>query len=175
MLGQCYYGASNMSSARSGRRAIIQQSAPLVMYGHCASHRLNLTIVGACKVQAFKNAEYYVGDIVRLFDFSPKRQRLLDRCIEKPEHTHAKKVKDACRTHLVELIESYSPFLQLLPAVKRALKLWSTQHYILIWVQTGGGMLKLILRPMDFSISCSLLFFYLPFTFFFKYFKPSKK
>lgn len=55
--GQCYDGASNMSGARSGCISIIQQVAPLAMYYHCAAHRLNLAIVSACSIQAFKNAE----------------------------------------------------------------------------------------------------------------------
>ena len=38
MRGQCYDGASNMSGARSGCKTIVQQSAPLAHYFHCASH-----------------------------------------------------------------------------------------------------------------------------------------
>ena len=59
MRGQCYDGASNMSGARSGVKAIVQEDAPKAMYYHCAAHRLNLAIVSACRIQAFKNAESY--------------------------------------------------------------------------------------------------------------------
>ena len=82
MRGQCYDGASNMSGARSGCRTIIQQEAPRAMYFHCASHRSNLAVVSACSIQAFKNAESYVGELARFFNFSAKRQRLLDRAID---------------------------------------------------------------------------------------------
>ena len=122
MRGQCYDGASNMSGARSGCKAIIQQSAPLAMYYHCASHRLNLAVVSACKIQCFKNAESNIGEIARFFNFSAKRQRLLDKCIDKLDSTRAKKLKDACRTRWVERIESYATFLQLLPAVNTSLE-----------------------------------------------------
>ena len=123
MRGQCYDGASNMSGAHSGCKAIVQQSAPLAMYYRCASHRLNLAIVSACKIPAFKNAESYIGEIARFFNFSAKRQRLLDACIDKLDSVpRAKKLKDVCRTRWVERIESYATFLQLLPAVNTCLE-----------------------------------------------------
>ena len=63
--------------------------------GHWASHRLNLAIVLACNIQAFKNVESYIGEIARFFGYSAKRQRLLDKCMEKvvPE-AKAKKLKE---------------------------------------------------------------------------------
>lgn len=99
MRGQCYDGASNMSGARSGVKAVILEAAPKAIYYHCASHRLNLAIVSACKLQPIKNCESCIGEIARFFSYSAKRQRLLDRAIDACEHTTgAKKLKDACRT-----------------------------------------------------------------------------
>ena len=60
-----------MSGARSGCRSIVQQQAPMAMYFHCAAHWLNLAVVSACKIQAFKNVESYIGEIARFFAFSP--------------------------------------------------------------------------------------------------------
>ncbi len=118
MRGQCYDGASNMSGARSGAKAVVQKDAPKAMYIHCAAHRLNLSIVSACGIQAFKNAESYVGEIARFFGYSPKRQRLLDKAIEaSSQSSKAKKMKDSCRTRWVERINSYYVFLELLPAL----------------------------------------------------------
>ncbi len=98
MRGQCYDGASNMSGTRSGVKAVVQE-APKAMYYHCAAHRLNLAVVSACSIQAFKNAESYIGEIARFFRYSPKRQRLLDSSIEACDSTpNAKKLKDSCRT-----------------------------------------------------------------------------
>lgn len=65
--GQCYDGASNMAGARSGCMAVIQQKVPKAVYFHCASHRLNLAIVSACSISAFKNVESYVGEIAIFF------------------------------------------------------------------------------------------------------------
>ena len=67
MCGQCYDGASNMSGARSGCKTIVQQSAPLAQYFHCASYRLNLAVVSACKIPALRNAESYIGEITPFF------------------------------------------------------------------------------------------------------------
>ena len=120
--GQCYDEASNMSGARSGCMAIIQQKVPKAVYFHCAAHRLNPAIVSACNISAFKNVEFYIGEIARFFDYPAKRQRLLDTCIEKvvPD-AKAKKLKDACRTRWVERIDSYVVFLDLLLAVHHTL------------------------------------------------------
>ena len=71
-----------MSGARSGCKSIVQQEAPLAMYYHCAAHHLNLAVVSACSIQAFKNAKSYVGEIARFFNFSAKRQHMLDVAID---------------------------------------------------------------------------------------------
>ena len=69
MRGQCYDGASG---ARLGVKSVVQEAAPKAMYFHCAAHRLNLSVVSACRNQAFKNAESYVDS--KVFRFSAKRQ-----------------------------------------------------------------------------------------------------
>ena len=74
MCGQCYDGASNMAGPRAGVQSVVRRDAPKAMYVHCAAHQLNLSVVSACKIQAFKNAESYVGEIARFFSFSPERQ-----------------------------------------------------------------------------------------------------
>ena len=105
MRGQCYDGASNMSGARLGVKAVVQEAAPKAMYFHCAAHHLNLSVVSACKIQAFTYAESYIGEIARFFSFSAKRQRLLDRAIYTSNHSaKAKKLKDYCRTRLVGVL-----------------------------------------------------------------------
>ncbi len=112
-----------MAGARSGYKSIVQQQAPMAIYIHCAAHRLNLAVVTACKIQAIKNAESYIGEMARFFQYSAKRQRLLDRAIEwaTPAAT-SKKLKDACRTRWVQRIDSYAVFLELLPAVHMTLQ-----------------------------------------------------
>ena len=62
--------------------------------------------------------------MARFFHFSVKRQRLdkaIHLCMADSE-VKAKKLKDACRTHWVERIDSYIIFLQLLPAAHTCLQ-----------------------------------------------------
>lgn len=67
MCGQCYDGASNMTRARSGCREVLNHQASLAFYFHCAAHQLNMAIVSACSIQAFKNTESYLGDDSKVF------------------------------------------------------------------------------------------------------------
>ena len=123
MRGQCYDGASNMSGARSGCQAIVKQKAPKAIYFHCSAHRLNLAVVSACTIPAFKNAESYLGEIARFFGYSAKRQRLLDTAVDNISTPNkAKKLKDACRTRWIQRIDSYAVFEELLPAVRTTLE-----------------------------------------------------
>ena len=63
-----------------------------------------------------------MGEIARLFNYSAKRQRALDKAIEVcMSGAKAKKLKDACRIRWVYRIDSYVVFLELLPAVHTVL------------------------------------------------------
>ena len=46
--GLCFDGASNMSGRYQGASACIKRKYHLALYFHCASHRLNLSVAGAC-------------------------------------------------------------------------------------------------------------------------------
>ena len=121
--GQCYDGASNMSGARSGCSSLVQEQAPMAVYLHCASHRLNLAVVSACRIQAFKNTEAYIGERARFFSYSAKRQRLFDKAIELVHTpTKSRKLKDACRTRWVQRIDSYTVFLELIEPLYHTLQ-----------------------------------------------------
>ena len=48
--GLAYDGAGNMAGRYNGAAALIRFEFPLAIYTHCASHRLNLCIAGACKI-----------------------------------------------------------------------------------------------------------------------------
>ena len=65
----------------------------------------------------------HIGEIARFFNYSAKRQRLLDTSIEVCDSTpNAKKMKDACRTRWVEGIDLYAVFLELVPALHLCLE-----------------------------------------------------
>ena len=65
LRSQCYDGSSNMSGDRSRCHALIKRLAPKATYVNCASHQLNLAVVSACKIQAFKSTESTIGEIAR--------------------------------------------------------------------------------------------------------------
>ena len=160
MRGQCYDGASNMSGARSGCRSIIQQQAPMAMYFHCAAHRLNLAVMSACKIQAFKNVESYIGEISRFFTFAAKRHRIFDRAMDMTHlPTKAKKLKDACRTRWIQRIDLYIVFLELLPALHTTLQAMDIPRQYQDLALIGIGMAKLSQKPMVFSFNCSHPYF----------------
>ena len=128
LRGQCYDGSANMSGAKSGCRAIIQQSAPKAVYFHCAAHQLNLAIVAACKIQAFRSTESAIGEIARFFTFFAKRQHLLDNGLDvMTPKARAKKLKDACQTRWVQRIDAYTCtiFTELLTAFRIVLQAMS--------------------------------------------------
>ncbi len=101
----------------------IREKVSLALYHHCAAHRLNLAVLSACKILAFRNTESYIGEMARFFRFSGKRQRLLDKAIDSVcPKAHAKKLKDNCKTRWIEHIDSYTIFLELLPAVHTTLQ-----------------------------------------------------
>lgn len=117
MRGQCYDGASNMSGVVSGCSSLVQQEAPVAVYFHCAAHRL-LFLPAVSRL-----LEAYIGEMARFFGYSAKRQRLLDKAMDSlASPPNAKKLKDACRTRWIQRIDSYTVFLELLPAVHMTLQ-----------------------------------------------------
>ena len=109
--------------AKLGCKALVQEKAPMALCIHCAAHQLNSSIVAACKVQAFRNAESCIGEIARFFKFSPKRQCLFDKVMESINPSpKAQKLKDTHRTRWVECIDSYIVFLELIPSVHMTLQ-----------------------------------------------------
>ncbi|KAI6657180.1 52 kDa repressor of the inhibitor of the protein kinase-like [Oopsacas minuta] len=72
--GQCYGGASCMSSNNVGVQARIKQVSPFALYVHCHSHVLNLSIASACKLPTIRNMIDTLNSIFLFFDLSPKRQ-----------------------------------------------------------------------------------------------------
>ena len=61
--------------------------------------------------------------MARFSKFSAKQQQILDRALDIVTPViHAKKLKDACRTHWIQRIDSYTVFSGLLPAVHTVLQ-----------------------------------------------------
>ena len=52
---QGYDEAASVSVSKNGKAAHIVNKNPKAIYTHCFSHRLNLSICKACKIQSFSN------------------------------------------------------------------------------------------------------------------------
>ena len=82
------------------------------MYSHCAGHCLNLVIVHSCKIPFVRNTIDKMKEVCLFFNYSPKREGLLQSVISK-EVLHAEKRKpllNLCATGWAERHSAYSHF-----------------------------------------------------------------
>ena len=80
--GQGYDGAANMSGARSGASSVILGWCPKGLYFHCAGHRLNLVVAFTCKLPSVTNMVDSMRKCSQIFEFSAKKQGLLEENIK---------------------------------------------------------------------------------------------
>ena len=123
--GQAYDGASNMSSSGAGVQGIISRRFPKAPYVYCSAHVVNLVIVSACRERVIAHMNGSITQASFFFNLSPKRQALLEKVISHDMPEGKKKMKDLCRTRWVYTHEAYETFLQLFPAIMKALKVIS--------------------------------------------------
>ena len=82
LRGQAYDGAGAMAGKSKGAAACIATKHPLVVYTHCAAHRLNLCVVKCCSIREVNNMMDVADKVARFFGNSPKRQLALEAWIE---------------------------------------------------------------------------------------------
>ncbi len=132
--GQGYDGASNMSASTSGAQGRIRSVSPMAFYTHCQSHQLNLCIVKACSIPQIRNANGVISEIAKFFNYSPKRQHFFEQTIDKESPNESKKkLKDLCKTRLVQRIDSYTVFYDLYPCIIKTMEAISTQRSTSEW------------------------------------------
>ena len=92
------------------------------MFSLCCPHAKSC-YRSSCSVQDFKNTEAYIGEMAWFFSYSAKRQQLFDKAMDTlSSPPNAKKLKDACRMRWIQRIDSYTVFLELLPALHMTLQ-----------------------------------------------------
>lgn len=129
LRGQGYDGAGAMAGCVSGVAARIQSQFPLALYTHCFSHKLNLVIVDACKVQSVRNAMGVISKVALFFENSPKRQAALEEKIKETEQPNKKKhLLDLCRTRWIHRHEAFENFGQLYEVVVDLLEDVKSSH-----------------------------------------------
>lgn len=120
--GQSYDGAGNMAGKIKGAAAKIKNIYPQAIYIHCTSHQLNLCVMKACTIQMVRNMMATVTELANFFNFSPKRQSVLEKKIEElcPE-SKVFKLKDLCRTRWVERLDALDTIQALIEPVVQTL------------------------------------------------------
>lgn len=119
---QAYYGAGNMAGRVKGCQARFQEAYPLAKYFHCASHQLNLVLTHSCQQKDVHIMMEKLKSVGLFFQFSPKRQRELEKAIADMNDSQAdpvrlKKIKTLCETRWVERHTSLQDFAVLYPAI----------------------------------------------------------
>lgn len=127
--GQAYDTTSAMSSDNRGLQGLFRRDVPNAIYTPCNSHKLNLVIASASKLQQIKKCITEVNETYLFFNASHKRQGFLERVIdivvardrqlpEGRKHTEQHKLKGLCKTRWVARFEAIDNFIDLSSSVQ---------------------------------------------------------
>lgn len=117
-IGQGYDGAANMAGHVSGVQVRIKELYPKMMYVHCSSHRLNLSISYSMKSAIVANSLTLVEDISRLFRKNDHPNQLLEAAIKLySPHSTKNRLINACKTRFVERHETIHLFVELFECI----------------------------------------------------------
>jgi len=84
LRGQCYDGASAMSSSKCGVAKRISELEPRAIYTHCYGHTLNLAAGDTLKQsKLMKDALETTREITKLIKYSPKRDGIFHKMKER--------------------------------------------------------------------------------------------
>ena len=128
--GQGYDGAGSMVGCKKGTAARISNLYPKVIFIHCFSHRLNLSVMKIINVQVVRDMFDNVRIISDFFNNSTKRYERFLEVIEKcmPADDALTKLINICRTRWVQRIEGLSRFKDAYKATFTALKTIGTNE-----------------------------------------------
>ena len=81
------------------------------LYTHCSCHRLNLAVVASCGKLCVRNLMANIKEISYFSNLSvPRKNCLKDKILLHCPESLTHKLKDVCRTRLVERIERMEVF-----------------------------------------------------------------
>ena len=129
--GQCYDGASNMSSIKKGLSGTILERNNKSVYTHCNSHILNLSIAGTVKVGTVESILEQMKAVDIFFNYSPKREGLLEHAVQNSEEISCAKKKlliSLCKTRWSERDKAFLHFYNSFPHVIEALEIIAGLH-----------------------------------------------
>ncbi|KAG1690263.1 repressor of the inhibitor of the protein kinase [Nymphon striatum] len=137
--GQAYDTTAAMSSGNRGLQGLFRRDVPNAIYTPCNSHKLNLVIASASKLQQIKNCITEVNETYLFFNASHKRQGFLERVIdivvardrqlpEGRKHSKQHKLKGLCKTRWVARFEAIDNFIDLSSSVQTACDIIINPH-----------------------------------------------
>ena len=128
--GQCYDGASNMSSRKKGLSGRILDKNYKAISTHCNSHVLNLSIAGTVKVGPIETVLEKMIAINIFFNYSPKREKLLEHVVNEnePEGKKKKILIGLCKTRWSERQKAFSYFHDAFLYIIEALEIIAGVH-----------------------------------------------
>ena len=124
MHSQCNDGAGNMSMKVRGVGPRIQKQLPKALPFSCTAYQLNRCVVQACNIPFVRNMMCTADQVVKFFEYSPKKQTVHEKLIAETvnDETSRTKLKQLCRTRWVERHDAFSVFLDFFPAIVQTLE-----------------------------------------------------
>ena len=158
LRGQAYDGAGAMAGKAKGAAAIITSEFPKALFTHCAAHRLNLCVVKCCSIRDVNNMMQTADTVARFFNYSPKRQVLLETWIDNIfQEERRKKLKEMCKTRWVERHEAFTVFSDLFLPIVSCLEEMSLSSSSEWNRETRSDAQSLLLSLSQFSFIVTLV------------------
>ena len=144
--------------SQRGVAARIREKCPKAGYTHCCSHKLNLALVKAMGITAVGNMMDTADKLVRFYNFSPKRQHNLEKCIDDIQDgkTDKVKLKELCRTRWVARHDAFNVFIDLYESIVSSLQEIRNRNDG--WnAQSANGAMSLYIAITQFPFIAALI------------------
>ena len=129
--GQCYDGAPNMESEKSGTASWILREYNKAITTHCCSHNLDLSLASTCKLPIVDNVLEKCKRLQIYFNSSPKQEKLLEYIVSlNNEMNNSRQIilLGMCKTMGCERDVSYERFYLAMPYIMEALEVMNGTH-----------------------------------------------
>jgi len=112
--------AGTMAGKVNGCAARILARNSKAIYTHCFCHRLNLAVCSSCNIPVIRDLFNFLK--FYFFNFSEKRQQMLEKSIEDSMVSNKIKLLDVCKTRWLQRIDGLARFTIFLSLYIIALK-----------------------------------------------------
>ena len=146
-----------MCGKSKGVSSILLKKFPKALYFHCASHKLNLCVVKACKLPSVANMMDAVSSLANFFNYSPQRQQHFEDKVSKFCSASLKsKLLPLCRTRWIERLDALDVTISLMDAIYATL-LSMAGHTEKSWNRDTTSQATSLLKRIDFEFLINLV------------------